>query len=98
MLKINILKTFLKVRESLKALGAEMKELRPAVIGILEKEPDKQIVVGDKTICLAMKQRKRFDMKAAKEKLGKLLAPFFKTKEYPEISVLGEIEDDEDGE
>jgi hypothetical protein len=94
--KLQDLKSYILFKDQLTALNSQLRQLRPRIIELLEKMPDKRVELSGKTICLMTKQRMTFDMKAAKAKIEKLMRPFFKLKKYSEITILGEI--DEEGE
>lgn len=91
--KTTILKKYLALKNSLIDIQIELKELRPQVLEILLLAPQNQVDVGRSKICLSTKQRTTFDMKSAKEKIGKILKPFFKTTVYSEINVLDDIDE-----
>jgi hypothetical protein len=93
--KLADLKRYVILKGQVTVIQSELRIMRPRVVEALEAIAEKQVEVAGKVICLTTKQRSVFDMRAAKAKIGKVLKPFFKTKEYSEITILGDVDDDE---
>lgn len=90
--KTAVLRQFLEFKRKLADAQAELETLRPQVIKFLEKAPGQVLTVDKSLIRLQTRERQCFDQKRAKEELGKVLWPFFETKEYQEVTVIGQKE------